>query len=264
MEQMEKWYYRYFEKVLHQPLSRYSEDPEKILEPYHIRLDHEGESQDNLLKTWYISHQYPELTLFVQLNPGFCCAGNVTEAMSTRIQEETGIPVLSLTYDGTGGFKNDAILPYLKYSAAGAGVTGGRFGSQGIKNRSITLRLCIIFGFLLVQGQTVLFVGVVRIPGVADPGIFKVVSHKVVLDVGGDFVFLVFVLVVDDQYGYLRRLMLHKLVQAETDCCSCIVHFIHQKDLLSLDLFFGIVEPLCDYGVIHQVVIQVIVGNSKL
>ncbi len=124
MEQMEKWYYRYFEKVLHQPLSRYSEDPEKILEPYHIRLDHEGESQDNLLKTWYISHQYPELTLFVQLNPGFCCAGNVTEAMSTRIQEETGIPVLSLTYDGTGGFKNDAILPYLKYSAAGQASQG--------------------------------------------------------------------------------------------------------------------------------------------
>ncbi|MDC7239124.1 MAG: acyl-CoA dehydratase activase [Spirochaetales bacterium] len=125
MEQMERWYYRYFERVLDQPLARYGEDPSEILEPYHILLDHEGESQDNLLKTWYISHQYPELTLFVQLNPGFCCAGNVTEAMSTRIQEQTGVPVLSITYDGTGGFKNDAILPYLKYSAAGqAGAAG--------------------------------------------------------------------------------------------------------------------------------------------
>ena len=43
--------------------------------------------------------------------------GIVTEAMSARIREITGVPVLSLTYDGTGGMKNDAILPYLKYSS---------------------------------------------------------------------------------------------------------------------------------------------------
>ncbi|MDC7231988.1 MAG: acyl-CoA dehydratase activase [Spirochaetales bacterium] len=121
MEQMEKWYYRYFEKVLEQPISRYRENPKQILEPYHVRMDHEGESQDNLLKTWYISRQHPGLALFLQLNPGFCCAGNVTEAMGRRIQDVTGVPVLSITYDGTGGFKNDAVLPYLKYSSADGG-----------------------------------------------------------------------------------------------------------------------------------------------
>ncbi|MBF9015510.1 CoA activase [Oceanispirochaeta sp. M2] len=117
MEQMEKWYYRYFEKVLEQPIPLYKENPKEILEPYHVLLDHEGESQDNLLKTWYISRQYPDLSLFLQLNPGFCCAGNVTEAMSSKIHEVTGVPILSITYDGTGGFKNDAVLPYLKYSS---------------------------------------------------------------------------------------------------------------------------------------------------
>jgi predicted CoA-substrate-specific enzyme activase len=119
MEQMEKWYYRYFEKVLEQPIYQYKENPKEILEPYHVLMDHEGESQDNLLKTWYISRQYPDLSLFLQLNPGFCCAGNVTEAMGSKIQEVTGVPILSITYDGTGGFKNDAVLPYLKYSSIG-------------------------------------------------------------------------------------------------------------------------------------------------
>ncbi|MDA3955361.1 hypothetical protein, partial [Oceanispirochaeta sp.] len=119
LETMEKWYYRYFEKVLEEPVAMYKDDPEEILAPYSIRMDHEGESQDNLLKTYYISRQYPDLSLFVQLNPGFCCAGNVTEAMSGKIRDMTGVPVLSLTYDGTGGLKNDAILPYLKYSEGG-------------------------------------------------------------------------------------------------------------------------------------------------
>jgi hypothetical protein len=27
----------------------------------------------------------------------------------------TGVPVVTLTYDGTGSFKNDRFLPYLRY-----------------------------------------------------------------------------------------------------------------------------------------------------
>lgn len=110
---MEKWYYRHFEQVIGEPAPQFLEDPADILAHYGVRVDHEGESQDNLLKTWYIKKQHPDLTLFVQLNPGFCCAGLVTEAMTRRIREITGVPVLSITYDGTGGLKNDLILPYL-------------------------------------------------------------------------------------------------------------------------------------------------------
>ena len=87
---MERWYYRHFERLLEEPLNLYDDKPEDILEKFAVRMDHEGESQDNLLKTWYISRQYPDLSLFVQLNPGFCCAGLVTEAMSQKIQEVTG------------------------------------------------------------------------------------------------------------------------------------------------------------------------------
>ena len=115
LETMEKWYYRHFERILEEPMNRYNENEEEILRRFGVRMDHEGESLDNLLKTWYISRQYPDLSLFVQLIPGFCCAGLVTEAMARKVREVTGVPVLSITYDGTGGVKNNAVTPYLKY-----------------------------------------------------------------------------------------------------------------------------------------------------
>jgi len=35
--------------------------------------------------------------------------------MARRIEERTGIPVVSITYDGTSGNKNDAVVPYLTH-----------------------------------------------------------------------------------------------------------------------------------------------------
>lgn len=125
---MERWYYGHFERVLGEPAVAFRDDPAEILARFGVRLDHEGESQDNLLKTWYISRQHPDLALFVQLSPGFCCAALVTEAMSARIREVTGVPVLSITYDGTGGNRNEAILPYLMYP--------GDTGSSGVPDEA--------------------------------------------------------------------------------------------------------------------------------
>lgn len=34
--------------------------------------------------------------------------------MGRDIERQTGIPVVSITYDGTGSTKNDAIVPYLQ------------------------------------------------------------------------------------------------------------------------------------------------------
>jgi hypothetical protein len=55
------------------------------------------------------------VALFVQTNPAFCCPSIVTQAMSRKIEENTGVPVVSITYDGTGSFKNSKIIPYLAY-----------------------------------------------------------------------------------------------------------------------------------------------------
>jgi len=35
--------------------------------------------------------------------------------MGKEIELMTGIPIVSITYDGSGGNKNDAIIPYLKF-----------------------------------------------------------------------------------------------------------------------------------------------------
>ena len=58
---------------------------------------------------------YPDISLFVQTNPAFCCSGLVTEAMAPRIEEYTGIPVITLNYDGTGKNINEKIRPYIKF-----------------------------------------------------------------------------------------------------------------------------------------------------
>jgi predicted CoA-substrate-specific enzyme activase len=91
---------------------------EKHLEHFHIDPLHGGESYDNILKIFYLTENYPELSLFVQTNPSYCCPALVTEAMTRRIRELTGIPVATLTYDGTSNRMNDAIVPYIRSAMA--------------------------------------------------------------------------------------------------------------------------------------------------
>jgi hypothetical protein len=38
--------------------------------------------------------------------------------MARAIEKRTGVPVVSITYDGTGRSTNDAIVPYVRYAAA--------------------------------------------------------------------------------------------------------------------------------------------------
>ncbi len=78
-----------------------------------IRPEMSGENYDNALKLLKILDEHPDLALFVQAAPAFCCASLVTEGMSKAIENLTGVPVLSITYDGTGAQKNDAVEPYL-------------------------------------------------------------------------------------------------------------------------------------------------------
>lgn len=118
-----KWkeiiYYRYFERILDEPMPEYDESAEDILSQYDVRIENTGESMDNLLKIYYIQKHSPDVSLFVQASPAFCCPALVTEAMAREIEQNTGTPVVSITYDGTGGNKNDVILPYLKYPRGG-------------------------------------------------------------------------------------------------------------------------------------------------
>ena len=76
---------------------------------------------DNILKIFYTIKHHPDIALFVQTRPAFCCPSMVTEAMTGDIQRKTGVPIVSVNYDGTGGDKNDIIIPYLEYPAIRSG-----------------------------------------------------------------------------------------------------------------------------------------------
>ncbi|MCG6910678.1 MAG: acyl-CoA dehydratase activase [Deltaproteobacteria bacterium] len=112
---MEKKYYKHFQKVLQETEPAYDDDPARILAQYNIRIENTGESMENILKIHYVLKQHPDVALFVQASPAFCCPSLVTEAMAKDIERQTGVPVVSITYDGTGGEKNEPIIPYLNY-----------------------------------------------------------------------------------------------------------------------------------------------------
>jgi predicted nucleotide-binding protein (sugar kinase/HSP70/actin superfamily) len=118
---MEKVYYKYFEKILHEPDIEFKSLPDSVLSNHKLALENTGESMENVLKTYYVKEHYPDVSLFVQTSPAFCCPSLVTESMRDVIENQTGVPVVSITYDGTGGIKNEAIIPYLKFPRNSSG-----------------------------------------------------------------------------------------------------------------------------------------------
>jgi hypothetical protein len=118
LDRMDRHYHRHVERFLgpYRPVRMDGEG--EFLAGFGVRTEHAGESVDNLLKIHHLVREHPDLRLFVQASPAFCCPSLVTEAMARDIQRETGVPVVSLTYDGTGRYRNDAIVPYLRFARA--------------------------------------------------------------------------------------------------------------------------------------------------
>ena len=110
---LEDKYYTLFEKYLGPQKVINPKKLEKHLARFNINPYNSGESYDNILKIFHIIENYPLVSLFVQANPAFCCPSLVTEAMTNEIRNITGVPVVTLTYDGTNDYKNDVIIPYL-------------------------------------------------------------------------------------------------------------------------------------------------------
>jgi len=92
-----------------------SDEIDDWLSKFGMNIMHRGESLENLLKIYALMKQHPDLDLFIQTNPSYCCPSLVTEAMASKIEELTGVPVVTIEYDGTTGNKNDKVIPYLKY-----------------------------------------------------------------------------------------------------------------------------------------------------
>lgn len=121
---MDERYYKAFGKILGPaPVIRPLELEKRLVE-FNIDLLHSGESYDNLLKILYVMENYPDVSLFVQTNPSFCCPALVTEAMTEKIRGLTGVPVVTITYDGTSDRMNDVIVPYIRSAAIASSRTG--------------------------------------------------------------------------------------------------------------------------------------------
>ena len=113
MDILDRKYYKQVECIVGIKEKINAESLEKHLDAFNVKPYQSGESYDNLLKIFHILEYHPRLSLFVQTNPAFCCPALITEAMTRRIKSVTGVPVITVTYDGTNESKNDIILPYL-------------------------------------------------------------------------------------------------------------------------------------------------------
>ncbi|MFP4364109.1 MAG: acyl-CoA dehydratase activase [Spirochaetia bacterium] len=116
MRTLEGLYSSLFNQVVESPDPDFSEPIDKLVERFNMYIEHNGESVDNALKITHLAESYDDLVLLVQTSPSFCCPGLITEATKKTIQEQTGVPIVSITYDGTGGRKNEAIVPYLAFT----------------------------------------------------------------------------------------------------------------------------------------------------
>ena len=119
---VEEKYRHYFRMVTEVPVKDTSSEFDEWLDKFGLNLMHRGESFENILKIHKLIQQHPDIALFIQTNPSYCCPSLITEAMSPRIEEITGIPVVTIEYDGTSGLKNEDIIPYLKFRKARSAV----------------------------------------------------------------------------------------------------------------------------------------------
>ena len=117
---LDRKYYRIFEPLLGDPYPLYPRGALEILSRFNLQVQHAGESMENLVKVFSLLRLHPGISLFVQASPAFCCPSLVTEAMGRDIERQTGIPVVSITYDGTGSPRNDVIIPHIHYAAKSA------------------------------------------------------------------------------------------------------------------------------------------------
>jgi len=109
-------YSKYFYEILNEEPMKIDKNFEDKLKLFNVKSAHNGESMDSILKILHLAQKHDDLALFVQTNPSYCCPSLVTEAMTTKLEKITGIPIVTIEYDGTNSSKNDDIIPFLKYA----------------------------------------------------------------------------------------------------------------------------------------------------
>jgi predicted CoA-substrate-specific enzyme activase len=108
-------YAKYFTEILKEEPIKVKKNFAEKLKLFNVKSSHNGESMDNILKILHLAEQHKDIALFVQTNPSYCCPSLVTEAMTSKLEKITGIPIVTIEYDGTNSSKNDDIIPFLNF-----------------------------------------------------------------------------------------------------------------------------------------------------
>ncbi|WP_340110968.1 acyl-CoA dehydratase activase [Maribellus mangrovi] len=116
--QLEEKYLKLFNEILHEPISKPLKSYKAKLKAFNLNNSYNGESFENALKIIHLIEYYPDIAVFVQTNPSYCCPSLVTEAMTSKMEKVTGIPIVTIEYDGTSSIKNEDIIPFIKYANA--------------------------------------------------------------------------------------------------------------------------------------------------
>jgi len=114
-EKFETHFYQIARVILNEELPTFDDADLEPLKKYNMSLKHEGETAQNVLKILSLRKHYPDITLFVHANPIFCCPGLVSESIFKTIEEDIGIPIVSIVYDGTTTEKNAMLAPTMHY-----------------------------------------------------------------------------------------------------------------------------------------------------
>jgi predicted CoA-substrate-specific enzyme activase len=115
LEQIERRYYRFAEDLLEESFPTLNDDLFNHFKTYSLSLDHGGETAQNLLKIFALLDHYPDIALFIHVNPIFCCPGLVSESIFNQVEQDINRPIVSIIYDGTLTNRNDILAPYIHY-----------------------------------------------------------------------------------------------------------------------------------------------------
>ena len=115
LEKIEKKYYKIAENLLEETFPVLRDELFDHLKTYSLTLDHGGETVQNLLKIFALLEHYPDLAIFIHVNPIFCCPGLVSESIFKQVELDIQRPIISIIYDGTQTKRNDILAPYIHY-----------------------------------------------------------------------------------------------------------------------------------------------------
>jgi predicted nucleotide-binding protein (sugar kinase/HSP70/actin superfamily) len=113
MVKFEQKFEAVFTGILDDQFEPAPEECHQLMQKYGMDQPIPGETAISIGRTLHYAEK-GLVSAIIHVNPVFCCPGVVSSAIFKRLQEETGIPVIDLFYDGTNK-PNSRIIPHLYY-----------------------------------------------------------------------------------------------------------------------------------------------------